>query len=149
MLSLYRQYALCIIGFKTLGVNAVFLRGCPCFYRLKADARRPLMLVHSSPGEAENAFEGGPHVLVPKRVDNRVHQRVALGQNQAILLIFKNLTLRTTEAVQQKNHQTWRPTDHKGPYRERVIKHVDMMTAVHCAALCLAQTTALCKATDL
>lgn len=88
------------MGSKLLGVNAVFLRGCPDFHRLETDARRPLVLVHSSPGVAENAFEGGPHVLVPKRVDNGVHQRVALGQNQAILLKLENVTLGTTETVQ-------------------------------------------------
>lgn len=58
------------------------------------------MLPHSSPREAENAFVGVPHVLVPERVDDGVHQRVTLGQNQAVLFIFKNLTLTAAETVQ-------------------------------------------------
>lgn len=58
------------------------------------------MLAHSSPREAENAFVGGPHVLVPERVDDGVDQRVTLGQNQAVLFIFKNLTFTAAETIQ-------------------------------------------------
>lgn len=71
------------------------------------------MRLHSSPREAENAFVGGPHVLVPKRVDDGVHQRVTLGQNQAVLLIHQDVTFYALQTIQKEDHQTRSPADHK------------------------------------
>lgn len=60
---------------------------------------------------AQDVQEGGPHVLVPQRVDDGVDEGVALGQNQAVLLVAQNLALVTAQAVQQQDHQAGRPAE--------------------------------------
>lgn len=60
---------------------------------------------------AEDVQEGGPHVLVPQRVDDGVDQGVALGQHQAVLLVAQNLALVAAQTVQQQDHQARRPAE--------------------------------------
>lgn len=62
---------------------------------------------------AQDLQEGGPHVFVPERVDDGVEEGVALGQDQAVLLVAQHLTGVAAQAVQQQDHQARRPAEHE------------------------------------
>lgn len=66
--------------------------------------------------QAHDVLKGAAHVAVSKGVDDGVDQRVALGQNQAVLLIAQHLALVTAKSVQQQNHQSRSPTQHKAAW---------------------------------
>lgn len=74
--------------------------------------RGVLLVVLPGPA-AQDLQEGGPHVFVPERVDDGVEEGVALGQNQAVLLVAQHLTQLAAQAVQQQDHQARRPAEHK------------------------------------
>lgn len=66
------------------------------------------------PGATAQDFqEGGPHVFVSERVDDGVDEGIALGQHQAVLLVAQHLALVTAQAVEEQDHQTRRPAEHK------------------------------------
>lgn len=62
--------------------------------------------------------EGGAHLLVTVGVDDGVHGRVELGQEQEELLEGEHVALHA-EDVQQQQHQARRPADDEGPCGER------------------------------
>lgn len=57
---------------------------------VEANARVLPLLVMPHTRVAEDPLEGVPHVLVPVRVDDGVHEGVALRQHQEELLVCQN-----------------------------------------------------------
>lgn len=70
---------------------------------------------------AQDVQEGGPHVLVPQRVDDGVGEGVALSQDQAVLLVAEHLTRDAAQAVQQQDHQARRPAEDEAACPEREV----------------------------
>lgn len=79
---------------------------------VEADARVLALLLRPQTREAQYALEGVAHVLVAVGVDDGVHEGVALGQHQEELLVGQDVA-GLTQTVQEKQHQTRRPTHHE------------------------------------
>lgn len=79
---------------------------------VEAHTRVLVLLLPPQTREAQDAFEGDAHVLVPVGVDDGVHEGVALGQHQEELLEGQDVT-GFTQTIQQEQHQPRRPTHHE------------------------------------
>lgn len=62
---------------------------------------------------AHQVLDGGPHFLVPVGVDDRVYDRVEDGEEQQPAFEFQDLASFALESIQEKNHKSRGPTDHK------------------------------------
>lgn len=79
---------------------------------VEAHTRVLFRLLPPQTREAQDAFEGVAHVLVPVGVDDGVHEGVALGQHQEELLVGQDVT-GFTQSIQEEQHQPRRPTHHE------------------------------------
>lgn len=70
------------------------------------------------PLAAEDLPEGGAHLLVTVRVDDGVHGRVELGQQQEELLVGQHVAA-GAEDVQQQDDQPRRPAHDEGACKRR------------------------------
>lgn len=90
---------------------------------VEADAGVRPMLAAVRTEAAEDPPEGAAHVLVPVRVDDGVHQGVALGQDQEVLLKLQNIDA-VAHAVQQQQDQAWCPADNKTSWENEGEKEI-------------------------
>lgn len=67
------------------------------------------------PLTAQDLPEGGAHLLVTVRVDNGVHCRVELGEEQEELLVGEDVAA-GAEDVEEEDDETRRPADDEGTW---------------------------------
>lgn len=73
-----------------------------------------LLLLVPPTQETQDALKRVPHLRVATRVDDGVDQRVAFGQDQAVLLIFQHMAACALQPIQQQDDQPGSPANHKG-----------------------------------
>lgn len=98
-------------------VGSVALRQYLVLHGVKVNSRAAALLFVPRVKQAYDFLEGPPHVAVPEGVDDGIDQGVALGQDQAVLLIAQHLAVVTAQAVEQQHHQAGRPAQHKAACR--------------------------------
>lgn len=68
------------------------------------------------PLTAQDLPEGGAHLLIAIGVDDGVHGRVELGEEQEELLVGEDVAA-GTEDVEEEDDQAWCPADDEGTWR--------------------------------
>lgn len=71
---------------------------------------------------AEHPLHGAVHILILVGVDDGVHDGVEQRQQQEPPFHVLDVAPRAVQAVEQQNHQAWRPAHDEGPWRERERK---------------------------
>lgn len=98
---------------------------------VEVHTRELARLLRTQTREAQDVFEGVAHVLVPVGVDDGVHEGVALGQHQEVLLVGQDFA-GFTQTVQEQQHQPRRPAHHETSCRtqdQHTLTNTQLTTA--------------------
>lgn len=99
-----------------VAVRVAVVVGATAQHRVVGGRRRPVRPLHHRPIgvllplAAEDLPEGGAHLLVAVGVDDGVHGRVELGEEQEELLISEDVAV-GAEDVEEEDNEAGRPAD--------------------------------------